>query len=157
MEPSLSSASDQEQLLKTKFCARLRELLDLGQIKELAEYGADHMAPAGMVYDSQTEKLYQEFRAEIWNALYYAAIDAGHCERRPNGDLLWVNVTAFIATLGSPERGGSGAWLATSGRGFNRLLVSWLAEVTAQAILSNIEATYSKIEAAYYHLNDRRT
>ena len=120
-----------------KFIDRLKELLGPQEIKDLAEYGCQQLGPAGLCHYNETMALYDEdgIAEEIWSALYDQALDMGHSKHREkDGALIGVNVLAYLASYGSHDRGGSGAWNVASRASFETMLVWWMADRTAREI-----------------------
>ena len=120
-----------------KFIDRLKELLGPQEIKDLAEYGCQQLGPAGLCHYNETMALYDEdgIAEEIWSALYDQALDMGHSKhRKKDGALIGVNVLAYLASYGSHDRGGSGAWNVASRASFENMLIWWMADRTAREI-----------------------
>ena len=122
-----------------KFIDRLKELLGPQEIKDLAEYGCQQLGPAGLCHYNETMALYDEdgIAEEIWSALYDQALDMGHSKhRKKDGALIGVNVLAYLASYGSHDRGGSGAWNVASRASFENMLIWWMADRTAREIVT---------------------
>ena len=125
-----------------KFIDRLKELLGPQEIKDLAEYGCQQLGPAGLCHYHETMALYDEFHKEIWEALYDRVLEDGQVFTNglgcvlysEAGDLRGVNVLAYLASYGSHDRGGSGAWNVASRASFENMLVWWMADRTAREI-----------------------
>jgi len=127
-----------------KFIDRLKELLGPQEIKDLAEYGCQQLGPAGLCHYNETMAIYDEdgIAEEIWSALYDEVLEDGQvftnglgCVRfSKDGALIGVNMLAYLASYGSHDRGGSGAWNVASRASFENMLVWWMADRTAREI-----------------------
>ena len=127
-----------------KFIDRLKELLGPQEIKDLAEYGCQQLGPAGLCHYNETMAIYDEdgIAEEIWSALYDEVLEDGQvftnglgCVRfSKDGALIGGNVLAYLASYGSHDRGGSGAWNVASRASFENMLVWWMADRTAREI-----------------------
>lgn len=96
----------------------LTEELDSEQIGDLIEYGAAGGFP-GLTYYSDTGKLYEEHKDEIWDALFEDAENQG------------LSIPALVGTFGGAENVGSHAQ-------FENLLVWYMAERTAFQLVEEV-------------------